>query len=155
VSTVAHRAPARPAAPQHPRIDAPNRAGAYRLVRLPVVVRDVAGDAFGLYFRLNRRLRDGPLDEIIDDVPTDNLSGAGIDSSAPGNCYFAYASEVPGYYDLASVRPGHVVQVTIAFHYPHTHGVLSAHPRLSDVRPKEAGTAESPARFHQLGCGNP
>jgi hypothetical protein len=162
--TVTRRTPARAAAPQHPGIHAPNHAGTYRLVGLPIVVR--AGNpnetpAIGLYFRVNHSLRltdrsaSDLLTETIDDVTTDNLDGTGVNSFAQPNCYFAYIDGVPGYYDLASARPGQIIHVTIAFHYPHARGVLSADVRLRAARPGEAGTEESPRRFRQLGCGNP
>jgi hypothetical protein len=151
-SAVSHPTPTRTARPQHPRIDEPNRAGSYRLVGLPIVVRDANGAAFGLYFRLNRSLGDGQLVDTIDGVHTDNLNGAGYDSSAPGHCYLAYATGVPSYFGLTSVRPGHVIAVTIAFHHPHTHGVLAAHVRLRNVRRAEETTIVDPLRFHQLGC---
>jgi hypothetical protein len=154
-SAVAHPTPRAPAPSQRPHIDRPNRAGSYRLVGLPIVVREPAKNkvpAFGLYFRLNRSLGNGLLVDTIDDVHTDNLNGVGYDSSAPGHCYLTYALSVPNYLEIATARPGQVIPVTLAFHYPHTRGVLTAHVRLRNVRRDEETTIASPLRFHELGC---
>jgi hypothetical protein len=140
-----------------------NRAGPYRFVRRPIVVRwqvppnaRVPHPSFLIYYRLNRALptssRHGRLIVSVDGDNSDNLNGLGYDDVEPGHCYFEGSSD-PGMSPvLAHRHPGQNVALRISFHYPGLDGVLSAAVPLSNRLPFEAGDVSDFRRFHQLGC---